>query len=200
MDKPFWEKAYKSIETAPFGNPSLEIYEISNSLPKGSKILDAGCGDGRNALFLAEKGFTVDAFDISANGIEKLTLLAKQKDIRINAWVQDLAGYDFNNNYDLIISHGVLHLVKRDTWARFIRDMKSHTRINGVNVIVVFTDVLPIPADLAEQCIGLFAENEIKNIYSDWAIEYFKSYDFYDTHPGGLKHHHAANKLIVRKQ
>ncbi|MBI4726263.1 class I SAM-dependent methyltransferase [candidate division TA06 bacterium] len=119
MDQPFWEKAYKSIESSTFGNPSLEIYEISNSLPKGARILDAGCGDGRNALYLAEKGFSVDAFDISANGIEKLTLLAKQKDIKINAWVQDLAGYDFNTHYDLIISHGVLHLVTRDTWARF---------------------------------------------------------------------------------
>ncbi|MDO9391352.1 MAG: methyltransferase domain-containing protein [bacterium] len=200
MDKPFWERSYKNTEASTFGSPSLEIYEISNSLPKASRILDAGCGDGRNALFLAEKGFSVDAFDISASGIEKLTLLAKQKGIEINAWVQDLAEYDFKDHYDLIISHGVLHLVTRDTWTGFVRGMKSHTRINGVNVIVVFTDALPIPADLAQHCIGLFAEKEIKNIYSDWAVEYFKSYDFYDTHPGGLKHHHAANKLIARKR
>ncbi|MBI5804651.1 methyltransferase domain-containing protein [candidate division TA06 bacterium] len=200
MDKPFWEKSYKSMETATFGNPSLEIYEISNALPKGSKILDAGCGDGRNALYLAEKGFSVDAFDVSANGIEKLTAITKQKDITINAWIQDLAEYEFNNRYDLIISHGVLHLVKREVWARFIQGMKSHTRINGLNVVVVFTDALPVPADLAEHCIGLFAEKELRNIYSDWAVEYFKSYDFYDTHPGGIKHHHAANKLIARKR
>jgi len=200
MDQPFWEKSYKNREAAPFGNPSLEIYEISNSLPKESKILDAGCGDGRNALYLAGKGFSVDAFDISANGIEKLTALAKQKDIRVNAWVQDLAEYDFKEHYDLIISHGVLHLVTRDTWTGFIRNMKLHTRVNGVNVIVVFTDALPLPVDLAQHCIGLFAEKEIQDIYSDWAVEYFKSYDFYDTHPGGLKHHHAANKLIARKR
>ncbi len=200
MNKPFWEKAYKNMETTTFGNPSLEVYEISNSLSKGTRVLDAGCGDGRNALYLAEKGFSVDAFDISANGIEKLNVLAKQKGININAWVQDLAEYEFKSHYDLIISHGVLHLVTRDTWTRFIRDMKSHTRVNGVNVIVVFTDALPVPGDLAEHFVGLFAENEIKDIYSDWAIEYFKSYDFYDTHPGGLKHHHAANKLIARKR
>lgn len=200
MDKPFWERSYKNLGDLPFGSPSLEIYEISNSLPKSAKILDAGCGDGRNALYMAEKGFSVDAFDISAGGIEKLTLLARQKGIEVNAWVQDLAEYVFKDRYDLIISHGVLHLVARDTWTRFIRDMRSHTRINGVNVVVVFTDALPVPPDLSQHCIGLFAEGEIKNIYSDWAIEYFKSYDFYDTHPGGLKHHHAANKLIARKR
>lgn len=200
MDKPLGGNAYKSGDPAAFGSPSLEIHEISNSLPSGARILDAGCGEGRNALYLAGKGFSVDAFDISADGIEKLNIIAGQKGLQINAWVQDLSEYQFNNRYDLIISHGVLHLVKREVWTGFIREMKSHTRVNGLNVIVVYTDSLPVPEDFAEPNLGLFGEKEIRDIYSDWSIEYFKTYDLYDTHPGGIKHHHAANKLIARKR
>ena len=37
-----------------------------------SNILEVGCGEGQNAIYLAGKGYLVDAFDLSEHGITKL--------------------------------------------------------------------------------------------------------------------------------
>ncbi len=72
MAKPVWEYAYAQNATLPIASPSAEIIRLAGILPQGSNVLDVGCGDGRNALFLAERGFRVDCFDISDAGIARL--------------------------------------------------------------------------------------------------------------------------------
>jgi len=55
-----------------------------------------GCGEGENAIFLAQKGFHVDAFDLSEVGIAKLKRLAAEEHVTLKAWVQDLGEYEFS--------------------------------------------------------------------------------------------------------
>jgi len=200
MNKPFWEDAYKDYNTNAFGKPSPEIIDLSNRLPKCYKVLDIGCGEGRNAIFLASKGFAVDAFDISQAGIDKLTILAKQNNIKINAWVQDISNYKFLNKYDFIIAHGVLHLIEKNIRNNLIIDIKEHTSNNGVNVIAIFTNTIPAPLDLADIMIGLFDDNEIKTFYDDWKIDLYENYIFEDEHPGEIKHRHPLNKIVAFRQ
>ena len=48
--QPFWNNTYKNREEkSTFGEPSFEIKDIAKALHNGAKILDVGCGDGRNA-------------------------------------------------------------------------------------------------------------------------------------------------------
>ena len=74
MKKPFWEETYGNKNMKTFGESSSEIIELAEMIPEGSLVLDMGCGDGRNSVFLAEKGFIVEAFDISETGINRLNL------------------------------------------------------------------------------------------------------------------------------
>jgi SAM-dependent methyltransferase len=66
MTEPFWEAGY-SDAAAPgvFGPPSEEIRSVVARLPAAARVLDLGCGDGRNALLLLERGFRVTAIDVS---------------------------------------------------------------------------------------------------------------------------------------
>ena len=68
---PFWKQTYRDDRADTFGRPSTEIVSLAERLPSGASVLDAGCGEGRNARFLAARGFRVDAFDVSAAGIEQ---------------------------------------------------------------------------------------------------------------------------------
>jgi tellurite methyltransferase len=201
VTQPFWEKAYKDLATPTFcgGVPSQEIRSIASDLPDGARVLDLGCGDGRNALFLAECGFDVTAVDISDTGIQKLNALAKERGLNIHSEVANMRGYQIEGPFDLIVSHGCLHLIERESWRQLISRFKAQTRPGGINVVVVFTDTLPPPDDLKEFCLGLFREGEVFSLYSDWDVLLRQSYTFEDEHPGSLRHTHHVNKLVARK-
>ena len=197
---PFWEQTYRNDSADTFGRPSSEIVSLAERLPAGASVLDAGCGEGRNARFLAARGFRVDAFDVSAAGIEKLTRMAASEGIRVNAWADDLNTFEFSRCYDLIISHGVLHLLARDVWSGVIAQMQAHTRRGGVNVVAVFTDEIPPSDDLAPFVRGLFKPGELANSYADWRQEQAVSYVLEDEHPGGVRHRHAIDKVVAWKE
>ena len=202
MDKPFWEDAYR-IPGGPNafdeGQPSQEVAKIVAILPAGSRVLDLGCGDGRNSLLPAEKGLQVTAVDISSTAIEKLERLTKERGLSVEIINQDMRLFTFEDSYDLIISHGCLHLIEREHWAELIRKMQANTKRNGYNIISVFTDSLPPPTDLQKFTAGLFKEGELFDYYHDWTIISKNSRIFKDEHPGGVRHRHASNKIVAQK-
>ena len=54
------------------------------------KALDLACGAGRNAVYLAERGWDVTACDISLEGLRKARDLARERGVRLNVFCQDL--------------------------------------------------------------------------------------------------------------
>jgi len=199
MTNPPWENGYTDLSAKTFGDPSSEIIDLAAQIPHDAAVIDVGCGEGRNTLFLAKQGYDVTAVDISESGIRKLRALADREGVVVHTEVIDMCQYSFERAFHLIISHGCLHLVERSQWQELICRFKAHTVPGGVNVVVVFTDALPPPADLEEYCLGLFKEGELFSLYSDWDIEMQKSYTFEDEHPGSLRHKHPVNKIVARK-
>lgn len=197
--KPFWENEYLNKEKSTFGNPSKEVEDIVPFLPKGAKILDVGCGDGRHALYLAGLGFQVDAFDISKNAIEKINYLKERNNLNINTYMCDVLEFEFKYKYDVVIVHGVLQFIEREKQPKIIELLKKWTSINGYHIIALFTDEEPVPEDLKDVMIGVFKNAEIKDYYMDWKIKMFESKKFNDEHENGIKHCHAMNKIVAQK-
>lgn len=199
MSDVFWEKSYQKIDVETFGKPSREIVEIVKKLKDGSRILDIGCGEGRHSICCASQGHIVDAIDISSNGINKLLQLSSGK-YKINAQVSDIASFETESQYDLIIAHGVLQFLSPVVRDKSIQKMKKLTKVNGYNAIAIFTDSIDLPPDLEPLLIGVLSDGEINNYYDDWCQELYESYEFEDEHEGGIKHRHAINKGIYLKK
>lgn len=203
-NKPWWEANYNEQANMPDafagGCPNPEIRELIDKLPANAKVLDLGCGDGRNTLFLAGNGFRVKAIDISSAGIEKLSKIAEHKALPIDVEIMDMRTFVFEETYDLIISTYSFYLIEREHWMRLISDMKANTRDGGYNTVANFTEKIPAPDDLKEFAIGMFEEGELFDLYKDWEIIFQNSFIDEDEHPGGIKHQHAVNKLIARKE
>ncbi len=71
MEKPFWEETYQDDSVTTFGTkPNRAVEAMWDKFEKHWFIIDVGCGEGKNPIFLAEKGFqNVEAFDLSSAGI-----------------------------------------------------------------------------------------------------------------------------------
>ena len=202
IEKPFWETTYSEEETAKTfnnGKPSWDVVEVLESRITRGKVLDLGCGDGRNSLYAAELGYDVTAVDISEAGISKLNSLANKQGLNMNSFVQDMRQFSSNELFDVIISHGCLHLVSRGEWINVLKNMKMITKPGGYNVVLVFTDKVPPSPDMEPFFKGLFNEGELYDQYSDWILHHRSGDIFEDDHGGGLRHVHAFNRIISQK-
>ncbi len=84
-----WNERY-GAESYLFGKqPVVSLATYSELLRKG-KTLDVAMGEGRNAVFLASKGFAMEGIDCSSKGIEKAKKLAEEKKVELDAKVQNL--------------------------------------------------------------------------------------------------------------
>ena len=198
---PFWESGYQNMDNITFSSsPNPTITEFEPLFDKSWNILEVGCGEGQNSIYLAKQEFpNIDAFDISKHGIAKVKRICEFNKVTLNAYVADLTQYTFGKKYDLIMSFGTLHFVQKDAWKHFLMNAKEHTNIGGIHIMQLFTDTVPASADIAPFAIGLAKDEEIKSLYDDWEILQFKSYVFEDEHPNVPKHLHASNKIVARR-
>lgn len=200
MDVPFWEEAYRKDTLAFSAEPNAAVKEFEHLLDKDCSVLEVGCGEGQNVIYLAKRGFrNIDAFDISEAGISKLRRLCGRENLCVNAFVRDLTEYCFEKRYDLIMSFATLCFVEKDAWKKFIADAKDNTNIGGIHIMHIFTDTVPASPDIAPFAKGLAGEGELKELYEDWEILQFSSYVFEDEHPGVPKHMHSVNKIAARR-
>ena len=87
---PHWEERYASVERLWSGRPNTWLTELAADWAPG-RALEIGCGEGADALWLAERGWRVTAVDLSATAVGRLREEAAGRglDGRIDARVQD---------------------------------------------------------------------------------------------------------------
>ena len=96
MDAQQWNERYAGEEPLFTADPARFLGQEVAEMPPG-RALDLGCGEGRNALWLAERGWHVTGVDFSDVGLAKARRLAASRGIpldRLELELADLAGYD----------------------------------------------------------------------------------------------------------
>jgi 2-polyprenyl-3-methyl-5-hydroxy-6-metoxy-1,4-benzoquinol methylase len=125
-DQKRWDERFKEKEFA-FGkeaNPFLKKHIAL--LPKG-KALDIATGEGRNAVFLAQHGFDVDAVDISNMGLKKVRKLAQEVGVKIHTLRVDLDTYKIKEGeYDLITN---FYFLKRSLIPKIKKGLKRGGKV-----------------------------------------------------------------------
>lgn len=98
-----WDRRYAE-GYEPRRQASQLLRDWIDRLPKG-RALDLACGLGRNAIFLAEHGFQVDAIDISRIALQEAGRRAAEKNLSIN-WIEaDLDSYPLpKETYHLVLN------------------------------------------------------------------------------------------------
>lgn len=105
----WWEEHYRGQEPG-LSLPSPHLVAELSGLPSGT-ALDAGCGTGADAVWLAQEGWQVTAVDISPTVVGQAERLATDQapDVaaRISWVVADLTAWEPPQQYDLVISQYV---------------------------------------------------------------------------------------------
>ncbi|MFI1993559.1 methyltransferase domain-containing protein [Actinoplanes sp. NPDC020271] len=122
-----WEERYRTRDAIWSGKPNVQLVAEAADLPAG-RALDVGCGEGADAVWLAERGWEVTGVDISAVALERAAGHAKAAGLadRITFTRADLREQAPEEAYDLV-SAQYLHLpaeVRRELYARLAGAVK----------------------------------------------------------------------------
>ncbi|NBD00859.1 tellurite resistance methyltransferase TehB [Atlantibacter hermannii] len=156
------------------------------------RVLDLGCGNGRNSLYLAANGFDVTAWDKNPMSIANLQRVAEAEGLNnLQSDVRDLNSLTFDGEYDFILSTVVMMFLEPTTIAGLIDNMQRCTKSGGYNLIVAAMDTDDFPCNVGFPFA--FREGELSGYYAGWEIVK------YNEEPGELhRTDEAGNRIKLR--
>lgn len=182
MNREAWDERYATKELIWKADPNRFLVEEVQALEPG-RALDLACGEGRNAVWLASKGWHVTGVDFSHTGLAKAERLAADRGVEVT-WVEaDLVDWQPPPaSFDLVIVM-YLHLVEQ-LRRQVVRNAVSALASGGM-LLVVGHDISNLrqgtggpqdpavlfgPSDIVGDCSGLQierAEQVMRDVTTD---------------------------------
>lgn len=180
--------------------PSAMCYRVLELMPpdRPLRLLDIGCGEGRNAVFFARNGYYVTAFDLSPVGVEKTARMADEVGVALDLFTADLLDFRLEEPFDILFSTGTLHYIPPELRGKILGNYKQFTNPDGLHAFSVFVHkpFIPRPPD-GEAMAHAWISGELFTHYHDWRIE-FCTEEIFDCTSGGVPHQHAMNRILAR--
>jgi len=195
--------------------PDEELKAFIDQVPVG-RALDLGMGEGRNALWLAARGFQVVGVDLSAEAVTRAKRRARERGLVIEAHVADIRTFSIEpSSYSLILASAVLHFLLPAEVRDLARRIRAGLRPGGVVIASVFTVDDPGYEALQErhtEYLGehtyyvpelggpmhYFAKGELRALFSDLEVLYYAEERQLDT-THDLPHYHSGAFLVARR-
>ncbi len=131
MSREFWDAMYSRHHAAHGRGPNETLTTCAAALTPGT-ALDVACGEGADALWLAERGWSVTAVDVSRVALEHAR--ARDAGQRVTWREADLTSWQPPGTFDLVTSH-FLHLAPRDR-PGFFTQLAAAVRPGGTLLFV----------------------------------------------------------------
>ncbi len=183
MDIAGWDEKYRSCERGKEDQPTLLVVETAARLPPGAAI-DLACGAGRNAIYLAQKGWTVTAIDGSEHAIELVRKRSAARGLHLQTAVADLTAASFSippAAFDLVV---IGYYLQRDLFPKAM----AAVRPGGAVLAIVHT-----PDAGEESSCKRAAPGELRGFFTGWEI--LHDYEGPSRDPA---HHRAVAEIVAR--
>jgi cyclopropane fatty-acyl-phospholipid synthase-like methyltransferase len=181
--------------------PGKFVLLLKKYLNKGT-ILDLGAGEGKNSIYLSQKGFKVVAVECSKFAIENFKRLIDTKSISNLSIIQaDVRTFHTCGYFDGIIAYGLLHcLPSLSDSINIVKKMKKWTVKGGINIIVTFTADKSIPTIQSYLNPCFIKKEELEEWYKDWDILELEEEIINEIHPtSNIEHQHSLVRVLARK-
>ena len=169
-----WDERYSSEEFAYGTEPNSFLVSVIERLPSG-RVLCLAEGEGRNAVYLAQRGCQVLAVDASAVGLQKARRLAAERGVHIDTEVADLADFPIDcEGWDAVVS--IFCHLPRPVRQSLHRRVVAGLRPGGVLVLEAYrpeqirhatggpasADMMPSLVELTQELCGLRFEHAVE--------------------------------------
>jgi SAM-dependent methyltransferase len=193
------------------------VKEFINHAKKGM-ALDIGFGEGQNSIFLSKNGFEVTSIDIDKRKADALMKISKKENLPINVQFVDVRNFSFPaNTYQIIIAINSLFFITHTEFEKIVDNIKKSLKNNGLAIISSFTVSDPIYKKLEnsarkiddqsfqdnnEHSWGFLNKEELRNIFADFKILFYKETSIQD--PGHKEwpelHVHSIARIVAQKK
>jgi SAM-dependent methyltransferase len=123
-----WEKRFAVPEYVFGTEPNVFLRSQAGALPKSGTALAVSDGEGRNGVWLAERGLDVLSIDWSPTALGKARALAQSRGVALRTERADLVGYDWPaTQYDVVVAIFIQFLTpdeRRDVFAGMRKALK----------------------------------------------------------------------------
>ena len=204
MTKPdqaaFWDERYAPEEYLFGTRPNAFLAQEANRLAPGSKVLAIADGEGRNSVFLAQKGHSVVATDISQVAVDKARRLAKKRRVDVDFRLVDLTDWDWPEEaFDAVIAIFIQFAGPR-LRNRMFDNLRRSLKPGGTLLLEGYREEQLGYGTGGPQAIeNLYSEELLYVAFSDWDIELLASYDAEIEEGTGHSGKSALIDLVARK-
>ncbi len=131
-----YDTLYKSTPDA-LGAPTKRVVDFfATHAPPPRSVLDVGCGQGRDALFLGRLGYRVHGVDLSPHGIADMTKVATAEGLDVTGEVADITTFAPAATYDVVLIDRTLHMLDTAPRHAALRTLLDAVAPDGCVVII----------------------------------------------------------------
>lgn len=156
-----------------FGKPYPELVGFMSDYPKKGKVLDLGCGQGRDAIALARLGYSVTGIDNSEVGIDQMNQIGQNEKLNLVGQVGDIYAFDRFNEFDVVLMDSMFHFAKKDKEKEIGLINKIVSEISNGSLVVVCIQDTGDKVQILNNAIDFdrkhkrLADKEFKYVFED---------------------------------
>lgn len=173
MKMNFWNTRFQ-MENYVYGKkPNVFLEKTQRKLQISGKVLAIAEGEGRNAVFLAEQGMDVTAWDYAESGLEKTKKLAKERSVNVHTTLIDLNEATWEKDkWDEIVS--IFGHFPEELRTKILLGVKTAVKPGGYYITEVYSHKqIPYNSGGPRELNFLYKPEEFLNIFGDWCIIHF---------------------------
>ena len=141
-DRSTFEALYAGQAPWDIGRPQKPFTDVADRI--GGAVLDAGCGTGDTALFLAGRGCRVTGLDFLEEPIRRAKRKAAERGVPVTFLVKDaLTLKDWSERFDNVIDSGLFHVLSDEDRERYVDGLGTVLKPGGRLFLLCFSDEEP---------------------------------------------------------
>ena len=174
-----WDTRYRSADGYLFGvEPNAFLATEAHRIAPRSRVLAVADGEGRNGVFLAERGALVRSVEASDVAIEKAKRLAAQRHVTLKFEQADLIRWNWPvAAYDAVVAIFVQFVTEEERPA-FFRHLREALRPGGLLLLEGYSvEQLDFGTGGPRDASHLYTEAMLREAFAGMRIEVLRSYD-----------------------